>query len=152
MTHFTDCADPGGQHDHGRCPRRDRALKDSGTRDEFTTGAVRDGATGKGAYHLLPVLALRRLAVVFEKGAAKYAARNWEQGIPLSRFVDSATRHLMKHLEGWTDEDHAGQALWNVACLIQTQEMIDRGLLPPELDDLPSYLPAGATCWPPEPV
>lgn len=125
-----------------------RTLKDSGERHAFETGAQRDNSTGKGRYDLLPVLALRRLATTFEKGAEKYAARNWEKGIPLSRYIDAAMRHLMKHLEGWTDEDHAAQALWNVACMIQTQEMVDRGLLPRELSDLPSYLPEGATCWP----
>lgn len=122
----------------------DRPLKDSGERQAFSTGAQRDTQAGKGRYDLLPVLALRRLAVVLEKGAAKYDDRNWEKGIPLSRYVDSALRHLFKHLEGWTDEDHAAQALWNVACLIQTAEMVDRGLLPRELADLPSYVPDGA--------
>lgn len=124
-----------------------RPLKDSGERQSFSTGAQRDTQSGKGRYDLLPVLALRRLAVTLEKGAEKYNDRNWEKGIPLSRYVDSALRHLFKHLEGWTDEDHASQALWNVACMLQTSEMIERGLLPAELDDLPSYVPEGLDSW-----
>lgn len=122
-------------------------LKDSGERQAFVTGAQRDVQGGKGRYDLLPVLALRRLAVVLEKGAEKYDPRNWEKGMPLSRFMDSGLRHLFKYLEGWNDEDHAAQALWNIACMIQTSEMIERGLLPPELDDLPTYLPPDRDSW-----
>jgi len=116
--------------------------KDSGQRLDYATGARRDVTTGKGRYDLLPVVAIRRLAQVYERGAAKYDARNWEKGIPLSRFIDSALRHLMQHLEGKRDEDHLGHAAFNVMGLIHTEEMIRRGLLPAELDDLPSYLPA----------
>ena len=46
-------------------------LYDSGTRQEFTTGSVRDAKSGKGRYDLLPVESMRRIAVLFEKGAAK---------------------------------------------------------------------------------
>lgn len=119
----------------------DYDLKDSGKRLDYSTGAKRDVTEGKGAYHLLQVLALRRVAVVLEKGAKKYDARNWEKGIPMSRFMDSALRHLFQYLEGRRDEDHAGHAAWNILCMIQTEEMIARGLLPADLDDLPNYVP-----------
>jgi hypothetical protein len=117
-------------------------LKDSGKRQEYETGARRDTTDGKGRYDLLQVLALRRVAVVLQRGATKYSARNWEKGIPLSRFVDSALRHLMQYLEGRRDEDHAAQAAWNILGLIHTEEMIERGLLPASLNDLPNYMPA----------
>lgn len=117
-------------------------LKDSGKRQEYETGAQRDITDGKGRYDLLQVLALRRVAVVLQRGATKYSARNWEKGIPLSRFVDSALRHLMQYLEGRRDEDHAAQAAWNILGLIHTEEMIERGLLPASLNDLPNYIPA----------
>jgi hypothetical protein len=117
-------------------------FKDSGERQQFDTGAVRDAQEGKGRYDLLQVLALRRVAVVLERGAVKYDARNWEKGMPLSRFVDSALRHLMQYVEGRRDEDHAAHAAWNLLSLVQTEEMIQRGLLPAELDDLPSYIAA----------
>jgi hypothetical protein len=116
--------------------------KDSGQRLDYATGARRDVTTGKGRYDLLPVVAIRRLAQVYERGAAKYDARNWEKGIPLSRFMDSALRHLMQHLEGKRDEDHLGHAAFNVLGLVHTEEMIRRGLLPAELNDLPTYMPA----------
>lgn len=117
-------------------------LKDSGKRQEYETGARRDTTDGKGRYDLLQVLALRRVAVVLQRGAQKYDARNWEKGIPLSRFVDSGLRHLMQYLEGRRDEDHAAQAAWNILGLIHTEEMIERGLLPASLNDLPNYMPA----------
>jgi hypothetical protein len=83
--------------------------------------------------------ALKRLAGACERGAQKYGPRNWEKGIPLSRYLDSAFRHILQHEEGKTDEDHAGQALWNVLGLLQTEEMIRRGILPESLRDLPDY-------------
>jgi len=75
-----------------------------------------------------------------ERGATKYSARNWEQGLPLSSFVDSARRHLGQLLLGDETEPHAVAALWNLHCLVHTQEAIRLGLLPEDLDDLPKYL------------
>lgn len=112
-------------------------LKDSGTRYEFPTGAVRDGQTGKGRMDLLPVRALIEVARIFEAGAIKYESRNWEKGIPLSRFMDSGLRHAMKWLRGDRDEPHLAQACWNFLCLLDTQERIAEGLLPAGLNDLP---------------
>lgn len=112
-------------------------LKDSGERREFTTGAVRDRGAMKGRPDLRPVHALQRLDLHMEKGAKKYASRNWEKGMPLSEFFNSAQRHADKLLAGYTDEDHADAWLWNVACFIETRERIKRGLLPAELDDMP---------------
>lgn len=115
-------------------------LKDSGNRQTFGSGAQRDREVGKGRYDLVTPLAMKRLADIWEKGSLKYSARNWEKGMPLSRYVDSAMRHLFQFLEGRRDEDHAGQSAWNLLCLIHTEECINRGLLPKELNDLPNYL------------
>lgn len=115
-------------------------LKDSGNRQEFHTGAVRDTSTGKGRYDLLPASAIFALARVFEEGAVKYEARNFEKGIPLSRFIDSALRHTFKHLEGYRDERHIVQAAWNLLAYIFTATQIERGLLPESLNDLPNHL------------
>ena len=119
----------------------DFQLKDSGERQEFITGAVRDTAEGKGRYDLISPIAIRRLAVVLEKGAKKYKSRNWEKGMNLCRFIDSAKRHMDQFLEGNRDEDHLGQAMFNIMGCIHTEEMIKRGKLPKELNDLPNYLP-----------
>lgn len=130
----------------------DYDLKDSGERRSFGDGmAVRDAATGKGRYDLISPLAMRRLAVLLEKGAEKYDARNWEKGMPLSVFFDCAVRHLFKHLEGLRDEDHLAAAMWNVQAMIHFEEMIARGLKPADLDDLPSYVSLEASSPPVDP-
>jgi len=116
-------------------------IKDSGERAKFETGAQRDTTKGKGRFDLLPPTALTRVAQIFQGGAEKYDARNWEKGIPLSRYVDSGMRHLLKYLEGREDEDHLAQAAWNLLCALHTEEMIKRGRLPLSLADLPSYAP-----------
>lgn len=121
-------------------PYENKSLKDSGERQEFGTGAVRDVQDNKGRYDLLPPAAIFAVARVFEEGAKKYQARNFESGIPLSRFVDSALRHIFKHLEGHRDEPHMGQAAWNLLAYIHTATMIERGNLPEELNDLPNHL------------
>jgi len=113
--------------------------KDSGHRQVFKTGAQRDRQEGKGRYDLIPSVAIKRLADIFERGALKYSARNYELGMPLSRFIDSALRHLFQYLEGRRDEDHLGQAFWNLSACIHTETMINRGLLPQELNDLPTH-------------
>jgi hypothetical protein len=112
-------------------------IKDSGQRRTAVTGAVRDVPFGKGRFDLVPYFGILAIAQQMEAGAAKYAARNWEKGMPLSWFLDSALRHLLKMLAGFDDEPHDRALAWNVACFIETQEKIKRGLLPKELDDLP---------------
>lgn len=112
-------------------------IKDSGERQQYATGAVRDIQAGKGRYDLLPPAAIRAIARHFEAGAVKYADRNWEKGIPLSRFLSSGLRHTFAVLEGLTDEDHASAAVWNLMCFIETRARIADGRLPAELDDLP---------------
>ena len=121
-------------------PYEGRALQDSGERQEFGTGAVRDTQGDKGRYDLLPPAAIFAIARVFEEGAKKYEARNYEKGIPLSRYVDSALRHLFKHMEGRRDEPHMAQAGWNIMAYLHTAEMIKRGLLPASLNDLPDHV------------
>jgi hypothetical protein len=117
------------------CPK----LKDSGARREFSTGAVRDAAEGKGRYDLLPFQAIERLAQVYEAGALKYDDENWRKGIPCRKYLDSALRHLCKHGQGRRDEDHLAQALWNICGLIETEFMVSQGILPAELADMPDW-------------
>lgn len=118
---------------------REFALKDSGERQTFDTGAQRDTSEGKGRFDLISPIALDRLAKWMEQGAKKYDARNWEKGMPLSRYYDSSMRHLNKFLEGQDDEDHLAAALFNIMALLHTEEMVHRSLLPVGLDDLPLY-------------
>ena len=106
-------------------------LQDSGNRREYETGAVRDRADGKGRCDLLPACALIRLSKHYEAGAKKYAERNWEKGIPISDMVDSGLRHLLKYMDGATDEDHLCAAAWNILGAMWMEEKH------PELQNMP---------------
>lgn len=120
------------------------SIRDSGKRETFSTGAVRDVSRRKGRFDLLPYAALRRLAVWFEEGARKYAARNWERGMPLTKYFNSAMRHAFAHLCGLRDEDHAAAFAWNAFCYMETEARIKAGILPKELYDIPEPLSAEA--------
>jgi hypothetical protein len=111
-------------------------VKDSGKREEFNTGSKRDTRKGKGRYDLIPTIPLRRLARHYENGAIKYGDHNWRKGQPLSRYLDSAFRHLVAIMEGLEDEDNAIAVAWNIFAFIHTQEMIKAKVLPVYLDDL----------------
>ena len=115
-------------------------VADSGEREDFATGSRRDTRTGKGRYDLLSPVFIARLAKHFENGAAKYGDRNWERGQPLSRYMDSAMRHMNKYLMGHRDEDHLAAARWNIAAIMHTELMIQMGLLPTHLNDLPNWV------------
>ena len=108
------------------------AIKDSGHRTEFATGAVRDMHEGKGRYDLLPWDAIHELAIHCEQGAKKYGERNCEKGIPVHSLIDSAIRHLSCYLRGMKDEPHLRAALWNVALAIWMEK--NR----PEQQDIPA--------------
>jgi hypothetical protein len=113
----------------------DFETKDSGKREEFSTGSLRDTREGKGRFDLIPTKALKRLAQLYERGATKYGDHNWTKGQPITRYIDSAMRHLTQVLEGHTDEDHAIAVAWNAFVIVETLEMIEAGKLPPGLDD-----------------
>jgi hypothetical protein len=117
----------------------DRPLKDSGRRVQFTTGAMRDIQDNKPRPELMNPMVDMRLSMHFGKGAAKYEERNWEKGIPEDRYVAAAKRHMNQWLMGEDDEDHLIAWLWNVYCLVATEEMIERGILPETLRNLPNY-------------
>ncbi len=116
-------------------------VKDSGKREEFDTGSLRDTRIGKGRFDLISPFVLERDAKHLENGARKYGDRNWEKGQPLSRYYDSAMRHMNKYMMGYCDEDHLAAARWNIAALMHTEYMISIGRLPEELDDLPCWGP-----------
>ena len=124
-------------------PDLSHPLKDNGTRCKSETGALREVKTGKGRFNLISPLALRRLAAVYEKGGAKYSDRNWEKGVPLSQFVDSAMRHINQWREGYADEDHLAHAAWNLFALMHTIDCINCDELPASLNDVPSYVKDG---------
>ncbi len=105
------------------------------------TGAKRDSTVGKGAFELISPFALERLAKVYERGAVQKGDRNWEKGMPFSRCLQSALRHINHTLMGIKEEDHLMQAAWNLFAVAHQEEMIKRGVLPSMLNDLPDYNP-----------
>lgn len=114
------------------------AVKDDGQPNaKFETGAVRSQTTGKGRFDLLPAYSILRLAQHYENGARKYADRNWENGLPLARFIDSALRHQFAFMQGDRSEDHLAAIMWNVAGYVWTENEIREGRLPDTLRTAP---------------
>jgi hypothetical protein len=100
---------------------------DSGKREEFATGSVRDTREGKGRFDLVPPTALLRIAKHYEAGAKKYGDRNWEKGQPISRFYDSAFRHMLRYWAGDADEDHLAACVWNLTAIMHFEALEDGG-------------------------
>ncbi len=121
---------------------KDYTLKDSGARTEFMdgTGGTREIIIGKGRFDLLPPATMRALAIHYEKGSLKYAARNWEKGVPISSFMNSGTRHLFQFMDGQNDENHLIAAIWNLVCAYETILRIQKGILPSQLNDMPTIV------------
>ena len=106
-------------------------MTDSGKRQSFGNGmAIRDTADDKPRPDLISPFAEERAGPLAPHGAAKYAERNWERGMPFSRCVASLKRHVMKYQQGKRDEDHLAAIMFNAMALIHYEEMIERGLLP----------------------
>lgn len=93
-------------------------VKDSGARESFAGGMVRDTAKDKIRWDLVfdgPML--ERLAIHLTKGAAHYGPRNWLKAAGLEeaeRFRESAARHFCQWMKGDTDEDHAAALIFNI--------------------------------------
>ena len=125
-------------------------VKDSGSREAFGTGAVRDTAEDKPRPDLISPFVLERIGNHMRKGAQKYCAWNWAKGIPSSRFYESLMRHLMKYAQGLRDEDHLSAAVFNLMGLIHNEELCGQPIelalpdgtfqcLPIELLDFPIF-------------
>jgi hypothetical protein len=94
-------------------------------------------------WDVIPPIVLERLGAWLGKAVevGKYAERNWEKGMRISRCVASLYRHWLSYRLGRTDEDHLIAVLCNAMFIVHYQEMIKRGVLPKELDDMPQYKP-----------
>lgn len=93
-------------------------IKDSGAREQYSGGMVRDTQQGKTLFSLvLDGPMFKRWAIHLTKGAIKYAARNWmkaEGEVELDRFKESALRHFVDWYDGKLDEDHAAGVFFNI--------------------------------------
>ena len=61
---------------------------------------------------------LLEVAKHFEEGAKKYGENNWQKGLPVPCYIDSAVRHYLKWLRGDKDEPHDRAFVWNLLCCI----------------------------------
>lgn len=92
--------------------------KDSGKREEFSTGMKRDIQTNKPRYDLIDRPLLRRWAELMGRGADKYGEENWrkaETEVEMKRFAASLLRHTFQLLDGDRSEDHAAAICFNAA-------------------------------------
>lgn len=110
--------------------KKDFITKDSGKRESFDSGMVRDTQDGKPRYDLIPVQPLKRLADLYMRGAIKYDDNNWQKGQPYSRAYASLFRHMIAWREGDRSEDHLAAVAWNAFALMWYEDN------KPELDDL----------------
>jgi hypothetical protein len=98
-------------------------VKDSGQRQSFDSGMVRDVTTGKVDWHrVVDGPMLERWAAHLTKAEAKYpdvapGVPNWTLAAgdeELARFKASAFRHFMQWFSGDADEDHAAAVFFNL--------------------------------------
>lgn len=93
-------------------------VKDSGARESFDSGMVRDTEDGKADYTLIrrgPMY--KRWAEHMTAGAVKYGRHNWtnaDSEAEFQRFQRSAARHFEQWLDGERDEDHAAAVMFNL--------------------------------------
>ena len=59
---------------------------------------------------------------LYEAGARKYGANNWQLGMPVNRYIDSGVRHYLKTLRGDIDEPHYRGFVWNLLCAMWTAD------------------------------
>lgn len=103
--------------------------KDSGKREEFSTGMRRDTQDDKPRYDLVDYAFLKRWAELMARGAKKYGENNWKKAATieeLTRFRASAIRHMFQYLEGDRTEDHAAAVAFNLAGAEMVEEKMKK--------------------------
>lgn len=103
--------------------------KDSGVREEFSTGMQRDTQKGKARYDLVWRPGLKRLAELYMRGSEKYQAKNWMKASTqeeLDRFKASANRHFEAWFQGQTDEDHMAGCIFNLFGAEYVKEQMEK--------------------------
>jgi dATP/dGTP diphosphohydrolase len=97
-------------------------VKDSGQRQEFKSGMIRDTGDKPRYLRIFTGPMARRWAEHLHKGMKKYpdvkpGVPNWTLAsgeAELQRFKESALDHMIKWLHGETDEDHGAAIFFNV--------------------------------------
>jgi len=111
--------------------------RDSGVRQEYSSGMKRDTQDGKPRFDLLLSASLpygdqflTRLAELLTRGAEKYGDRNWELADSLEeldRFVASAFRHFIQWATAERDEDHGIAIVFNIMAAEYVRTNMERG-------------------------
>ena len=96
--------------------------------------SVLDAFRGDDPFKDVPTMLLE-VSKHFEEGAEKYGENNWQKGLPVKCYINSAVRHYLKYLRGDRDEPHDRAFVWNILCAIWTCKH------KPELNEY-----AGKTC------
>ena len=110
-------------------------LQDDGERINYGEGsAQREPSLGKGRPDLISPFALTRLSKHYENGGLKYDDRNWEKGMPFSRYTASMMRHVLAWMKGDKSEDHLAAIAWNSFAIMHHQELGET-----EWNDMPKY-------------
>ena len=109
--------------------------KDSGVRQDYSTGMRRDLQTGKPRFDLCIALdqkydesLLGRWACLMGRGADKYGERNWELSSTLEefkRFKASLARHFQQFIQGEEDEDHAAAICFNLNAMLRLMDVLN---------------------------
>lgn len=109
--------------------------RDSGQRQEYDSGMVRDIQDGKPRFDLLipdgipyEAQVLTRLAGLMLRGVEKYGERNWEKASSeeeMNRFKASAMRHMLQWMCGEEDEDHMAAIAFNLLAYESTKWKIE---------------------------
>lgn len=92
--------------------------------------------TPKGRFDLIPPRGLAAVALRMQIGVETHDARGFDDGRPLSLYIDKSLRHTVQLMAGDDTEDHAAAAACNWLMFLDTASRIDAGLLPRELDDV----------------
>lgn len=82
----------------------------------------------------------------FEEGAKKYGENNWQKGIPVHCYIDSAVRHYLKWLRGDNDEPHDRAFVWNLMCCIWEVDYREKDEHPTQVAYVCDNEACGAAC------
>lgn len=93
---------------------RDNIYLYSAIHNALESGDADGNVMFNGCVHTM----LLEVAIHFEEGAVKYGRHNWQHGISVDCYIDSAVRHYIKWLRGDDDERHDRAFMWNLICCI----------------------------------
>lgn len=101
------------------CEDRAGLDRDSENVKAYEGGSFRDRPPGRGIFHVIPPILIKRLASRYEYGDVKYGKTDaFKDGLPVSDCIDSIYRHLLDYIDGDNREDHLAAIVWNVAAIM----------------------------------